>query len=266
MEYQAENRKTVRHYSQSGQGRSDSVKIAASVASLNPVKGELLVRLQFEPQNDLLDEDDLLINPVTVYTNSAAGKSEVTFRKGESMSPVDTTVALQGEVTQFPWDRYTGMLWICLASQKKGSDSEVTWAAVPFTLDLKAGIPGFTIDTAEAPPKTKGFSVDVVNFDVKRAPSSGAFSVFVMILIGLLTIVAFLAGFVVVVGGRKVEVAMLSWLGALLFALLPLRNAMPGAPPLGCLADYISFFWAEAITAATLISLILTWILRKPAQ
>jgi len=242
------------------------VKITASVASLDPVKGELLVRLQFEPQNDLLDEDDLLVNPVTVYKNSSAGKSEVTFKKGESMSPVDTTVSLQGEVTQFPWDRYTGMLWICLASQKSGLDGDISWAAVPFTLDLRAGVPGFTLETAEAPPKTKGFSVDVVNFDMKRAPSSGAFSVFVMILIVLLTAVAFMAGFVVVVGGRKVEVAMLSWLGALLFALLPLRNAMPGAPPLGCLADYISFFWAEAITAATLISLILTWIVRKPAQ
>jgi len=264
--YQAENRKTVSHYSQTGQGRSDGVKIMASVASLDPVKGELLVRLQFEAQNDLLDEDDLLVNSVTVYTNSAAGKSEVTFKKGESMAPVDTTVALQGEVAQFPWDRYTGMLWICMASQRNGSDGDTNWVAVPFTLDLKAGVPGFAIETAEVPQKTKGFSVDAVNFDVKRSPSSGTFSVFVMVLIGLLTVVAFLAGFVVVVGGRKVELAMLSWLGALLFALLPLRNAMPGAPPLGCLADYISFFWAEAIIAATLISVILTWVLRKPAQ
>ncbi len=261
--YRLESRQSVQHFSQTSQGRKDGVQITAHVVSIDPVKGELLLRLQFEPQSDLIDDDDLLINPVTVYTNSAAGKSDATFKKGESMQPIDMTLTLQGESSHFPWDRYNGILWLCLASQKESSGDDASWNAVPFTLDLKAGVPGFKIDTREVPQKNKGFSVALINFEVERARSAQSFSIFIMLLIGLLTFVAFLAGFVVVVGGRKVELAMFSWLGALLFALLPLRNAMPGAPPIGCLADYISFFWAEAITAATLIAVILTWILRK---
>jgi hypothetical protein len=41
-------------------------------------------------------------------------------------------------------------------------------------------------------------------------------------------------------------------MAATLFALIGMRNAAPGAPPIGSLIDYASFFWAEAIVAASL--------------
>lgn len=44
----------------------------------------------------------------------------------------------------------------------------------------------------------------------------------------------------------------MGWMAATLFALIGMRNAAPGAPPIGSLIDYASFFWAEAIVAASL--------------
>ena len=262
--YQREIRKVILHFSSTGKSHSDGVKITANVVSLDPVRGELLLRLQFEPQSDLLDSDDVLINAVTVYTNSTSGRAEVTFKKGESMQPLDVTMALDGESSQYPWDRYRGTLWVCLAAQKGSGGVTPIWKAVPFTLDLKPGVPGFKIGAQEVKQKDTGFSLVTVAFDVERARSSAGFAVFIMILIGLLTMVDFLAGFAMVVGGRKIDTTILGWLGAMLFAMLPLRNAMPGAPPIGCIADYMSFFWAEAITAVTLIAVVVTWVLRKP--
>jgi hypothetical protein len=261
--FQRETRKTILHFTSSKKGHNDGVKIMANVVSLDPVRGELLLRLQFEPQNDLLDNDDVLINAVTVYTNSISGRTEATFKKGESMQPLDVIMALEGESTRYPWDRYQGSLWVCVASRKDSGGSTPIWNAVPFTLDLKPGAAGFKIGAQEVKQKDKEFSLLTVAFDVERARSSTGFAVFVMILIGLLTIVDFLAGFVMVVGKRKIPPNLLGWLGAMLFALLPLRNAMPGAPPIGCLADYMSFFWAEAITAITLIAVVVTWVMRK---
>lgn len=261
--YHQESQKTVLHFLPLQPGRVDFVRVTANIASLDPVKGELLLRMQFEPQGKLLDKDDVLINAVTVYTNSAAGKSEITFKKGESMQPLDVNMSLQGDSSQFPWDRYTGLLWICIASQKKINGKSPSWSAVPFSLDLKPGITGFKIETNEVKQKDRGFSTAEIAFTVERSRSSFGFTVFIMVLIGLLTMAAFLAGFAVIVGGRKIEMSMLGWLAGMLFALLPLRNAMPGAPPIGCLADYMSFFWAEAIIAAVLIAVALTWVLRK---
>lgn len=155
------------------------------------------------------------------------------------------------------------MLWVCIASQKESKSKSLSWNAVPFSLDLRQDVTGFKIETKELKQKDRGFSIAEITFNVERSQSSLGFAVFIMVLIGLLTLVAFLAGFAVVVLGRRIEMSMLGWLGGMLFALVPLRNAMPGAPPIGCLADYMSFFWAEAITAATLIAVVLTWFVRK---
>lgn len=45
----------------------------------------------------------------------------------------------------------------------------------------------------------------------------------------------------------------LGWMAATLFALIGMRNAAPGAPPIGSLIDYVAFFWAEGIIAACLV-------------
>jgi hypothetical protein len=59
---------------------------------------------------------------------------------------------------------------------------------------------------------------------------------------------------------------MLTWLAALLFALIPLRNAMPNAPPIGAEIDVIVFFWAETVVALTLVTVLVTWLRQPSAQ
>jgi hypothetical protein len=64
---------------------------------------------------------------------------------------------------------------------------------------------------------------------------------------------------------NEVELAMFSFTAALLFAFATVRNAQPGAPPIGTYSDFISFFWAEVIIALCLVLLVFTWLLR-PAK
>jgi hypothetical protein len=70
----------------------------------------------------------------------------------------------------------------------------------------------------------------------------------------------------VAVGGRKLEPPLVGLLGALLFGFVAFRNAMPGTPPIGTLADFISFFWAEGLVAACLFVLVVIYLRRLPAQ
>ncbi|MFJ5234118.1 DUF4436 family protein [Kitasatospora sp. NPDC088391] len=50
----------------------------------------------------------------------------------------------------------------------------------------------------------------------------------------------------------------LGWMAATLFALIGMRNAAPGGPPIGSLIDYVAFFWAEGIIAASLTVAVVT--------
>ncbi|MDE3089868.1 MAG: DUF4436 family protein [Chloroflexota bacterium] len=101
---------------------------------------------------------------------------------------------------------------------------------------------------------------------IQRSGTVIAFAVFIMALKWLLALSALFVALSVAVRGRKVELAMFSWLAALLFALPPLRNAMPGVPPLGSFNDFASFFWAEGIVALSLIIIVFTWLKRASAK
>jgi hypothetical protein len=46
-------------------------------------------------------------------------------------------------------------------------------------------------------------------------------------------------------------------MAAMLFALVPLRNAVPGSPPIGSVIDFASFFIAAIIIAISLITSVL---------
>ncbi|MBN3511140.1 DUF4436 family protein [Mycolicibacterium septicum] len=43
-------------------------------------------------------------------------------------------------------------------------------------------------------------------------------------------------------------------MAALLFALIPFRNAVPGNPPIGSVIDFASFFIAETVISIALIA------------
>ena len=263
--YRAEGEKTVQKFSAANADKDTNVVVTANLVSIDPVKGDMVMRLQFDYEGDLVDDQGMLANATTVFTNSTAGKADAHYKKGESIQPQDVTLSLQGESSQFPWDKYTATLDITV-SHEKVVDGEKELVDVPVSVEMKAGLAGFRIEARELAQKGKKPPVSpTIVLDVQRAQSAMGFSVFIMCLIGLLTLMAFLVGLVVVVGGRKVELAMLGWFGALLFAMVPLRNAMPGAPPIGCVADFMSFFWAEAIIAVVLVAVVITWVCRKPS-
>ena len=55
------------------------------------------------------------------------------------------------------------------------------------------------------------------------------------------------------------------WLVAMVLALPFLRNALPGAPPLGVLADLFVFLWAEIAAVIALGLVVIMWARRGPS-
>jgi hypothetical protein len=58
---------------------------------------------------------------------------------------------------------------------------------------------------------------------------------------------------------------MFTFMTALLFALPAVRNLQPYVPPIGGLTDFLSFFWAEALVAGSLSTVVFCWLFRKKA-
>jgi hypothetical protein len=271
-----------------GAKHTDYIETVAKILSIDPIKGDASVRLEFIPHGNFAKEDGTLARNVKLDVNSSNGKQEISFEKGKRMTPTEAVLNMyDGEVSDYPFDRHKAelILWFTGKPDKpveKPKPAEETPAAepkpetkteapaesveedVPFTLDFTPTLAGFTIETA----KSKDSDDDYVNIEMSIARSSMVkfFSTFVMCLMWGVSIAVLLLVLSVVVRGRKVEIAMFSFIATLLFAFVTVRNSQPAVPPVGTLSDYLSFFWAIVILALCLLTIVLTWIIRPVAK
>ena len=148
--------------------------------------------------------------------------------------------------------------------KKEENGAAASEEEISIAVDFYGSIAGYRIEAA----KSEDSDDDYVGIDMKIARSSTVvfFSVFVMILMWGVTIAVMLLTLSIILHGRKVELAMFSFLAALLFAFAAVRNSQPGVPPIGTYSDFISFFWAEVLLALCLLAIIFIWLSRPAAK
>lgn len=184
---------------------------------------------------------DGLTENITIETNAL--RSSVTkFAKGDLFQTVIQDFALNGGITDFPFDRYKSFPSI----QVLGPDGQ------PLPLEVSvANIDAFFAVTPGLAPEQGWLNLAV---DARRSVPTIVFGVFVMVLMLGLAASAAVVAFYVVRTRQGVVYGAYSVMGALLFAMVPLRNAVPGNPPIGSLIDFAAFFIAEAVIAVSLIT------------
>lgn len=257
-----------KHFYEQAEKEDGYISVKATVVNVDPLKGDLVVRLEFVPEGSALDEDG--VSPkanLVLTTNASAGKAEFPFKKGEAMSPADVILRLRdGSINDYPNDKYQVNLEIIMS--EVNADKEGGFSQMPMAIEWKAEAPGYTLD-AELRPLAKDdrgrLDIADIRMDIHRTFTTRLFAVFLLALIWMLALCGGAVAMSVCVFNRKVELPFFQWLATLLFALLPLRNGLPGAPPIGSLPDYTTFFWAEAVIALSLVAVVLTWLGRKPA-
>jgi hypothetical protein len=237
-----------------GENRID---VTGRIVTADPLKGDIMVRLEFTPHGTLAGENGALARDLEFYVSSASGKNVHEFKKGKLMNPVEAVVEIyEGEPMDYPFDAHSAELSFAFQGAGGGNES------VPVAVELRGSVAGLRIDTEYAKANTPEHAV--IDISLERASTARFFSIFIMIAMwALVGGVVFLV-FRVLAGHRKIEISMFSFLGALLFAFPALRNSQPGTPPIGTLSDFLAFFWAEVIIALSLLSVVICWLVRGP--
>jgi hypothetical protein len=234
---------------------ADYVQADAKVMSVDPVKGEMSVRITFTPQGELADNGTLK-KELNLYVNSATGGLNRSFPKGKDMSPIDVTLDMQGMVTDYPFDTHQAYLEMLLNEVVKDGDP----TPVPMVLNFSGSVTGLKINADMDKDSSEYYSL--VNIQVERSDTTHIIIIFAMVLLWLITVTVLLMFLAVLLRGRKVEFGMFAFMAGFLFFFVAFRNAMPGAPPIGALSDYLSFFWGYAIISLSLVGLTMIWLFR----
>lgn len=247
---------------------ADGVNINLETAEFDPEANELTLRVELAPAGSYLnDAKDAFTFPLRMTTKNVTDGPVV--RDVTAGAPVGKDYfliyPLEGDQQEYPFDRYTysyqytdrGQDTIAAPLIKIERITGTGEQPVPVGL-LSAprdGLDGWTEHwnlTASGPTlKTK--------LVIQRSGGLLAFVGIILVLLVVIANLALLVAWSAFTGRRPVEPGYASWLAALLFALIPLRVNLPGAPPIGAWIDALVFFWVEVVMLAAMVIFIAAW-------
>ncbi|KAJ3237390.1 hypothetical protein HDU81_009488 [Chytriomyces hyalinus] len=186
------------------------------------------------------------------------GTKQVAFKANQPMLWQSVNIPIFGDFNFYPFDTLQSIITVSAIAGEN--------TTLPIGLVL-TGIPnGYNVVyTAYA---VDGFEAAGLA-DIGRNVTVRSFATLIMIIMWFLALasVTFAAGLQFF--GKKVEPPFVAFTIALLFAMPGIRNTMPAAPPIGCLADQMVLVWVMVILALCVlyyfVRLIMNIMPEKPA-
>ncbi|GAY18762.1 DUF4436 family protein [Mycobacterium sp. shizuoka-1] len=225
------------------QNNPNRVNVTVWISRVDAVTQALSVTVMgVEPAGSMADPQGAFAQDLTLTTR-AIGNWRAEIKAGDFPPDIEQKVTVDGAVTDYPFDSYTGTIEVHVFDAA-GTD-------VPMYLTVVNTDSFFSMSTSAGAAPNGG---TVVNVSMHRSAPTLAFAVFVMVLMLGLAVGAVVAAFYVLHWRRGLIFPACSMMAAILFALIPLRNAVPGGPPIGSIIDFGSFFIAEAVISIALIA------------
>ena len=201
---------------------------------------------------------------LTVIVAPTADGAPLTYPAGQPMTLRQVRIPTEpgsGYIRDWPFDHYRTSL-VVFTEDAAGT------ASVPVDVSFSGSVQGWHVSAVEADPDAPEGSLGrVYQIEMRRSLGVVLFgSAIVLVLISL----PFLALWVVINvyrGRRKFEPAFLSWIAALLFAVITIRNFLPGSPPAGSWVDIAVVIWVMiALTVALFFGVGSWWRFSRPQE
>ena len=87
--------------------------------------------------------------------------------------------------------------------------------------------------------------------------------IILMVMFGVLAVITVVAGWR---GRLELTISTAAWLTSSVFALIALRNALPGHPPLGSWMDVLAYFWVIATIMVMIGVTVVSLVVSKPEE
>jgi len=231
-----------------------ALEITAVLRNLDAYRGEVTLRLQFQPIGTLAGPRGL-VTPVRVVVLGATEGGQYDFAADTQMPSVQLTLPLTGSrVTRYPLDHYDTKVAVVAAT----SDD----VPVPISVTITANLNDFATRAAlqRASVRSNSFGA---TFSFRRNAASLVWSAILILIFWLVAAGAAMLTWMVIVDNFPIPIWVWAFLTGILFALPTLRNGLPGSPPYGSLLDWAAFYWGVTVVAASLVTLMTTWFRRQ---
>jgi len=244
------------------QGGGDATIVQLRLEELKPTANRLTVNVLVYPGISSYDNRfDVLATDVAVRLYPTSDLGDLHYPKGKAPAQLSTTVEAHGDVGNWPFDTYSTEPISADAFVGSGENIKKVPARVEVTGELDGWhVSVNRVHDPAALPTQRGSDNGNVVITLKRAKGPLIFDLGICLVLIALPTLALLVAIPMVLGRRKFLPPFATWYAANLFAIVPLRNILPGAPPPGSWIDQAIVQWV-LIGLVTAMSLyILAWI------
>ncbi|MFJ8626158.1 DUF4436 family protein [Kitasatospora sp. NPDC093550] len=220
----------------------DYLEVNVVLQRVDAAAQTLTTKVLVQPHGALRAPDEPLVpaQDVVVETTSLE-QTSLTYGAGRQIGAGTVVFSLlNGRITDYPFDSYRADI---------GFRATAGGRAVPVVMRVEESEPFFAF--RQGATETRDGVVGARE-RIGRSRSTFILAWFMMAAMWALALSALVAAWLIVRQRRGIIWPALSWMAATLFALVGMRNAAPGNPPIGSLLDYAAFFWAELLVAISL--------------
>ena len=236
--------------------KEDTV-VQLRVEELKTVANRLSVNVLVYPQESLIDQNSRVLTAdaaVRLYPETDLG--DLQYPKGKAPAQVATTIEAHGDPGNWPFDTYTtdeisGLVFTAGYHDK-------VWARIEVTGSLD----GWDVNVTrvhDAEDTENPSSLDNVIITLHRSKGPLIFDLGICLILISLPVLALWVAIPMVLGRTSFLPPFGTWYAAMLFAIMPLRNFLPGSPPPGSWVDQAIVLWVLIGLVVAMALFILAW-------
>jgi hypothetical protein len=244
------------------QGGGDATIVQLRLEELKTTANRLTVNVLVYPGISAYDNRfDVLATDVGVRLYPTSDLGDLHYPKGKAPAQLTTTIEAHGDPGNWPFDTYSTEPISADAFVGSGDNTK----KVPARVEVTGELDGWDVSVQRvhdpaALPTQRGSDNGNVVISLRRAKGPLIFDLFICLVLIALPTLALLVAIPMVLGRRKFLPPFATWYAANLFAIVPLRNILPGAPPAGSWIDQAIVQWVLIALVTAMSLYIFAWV------
>jgi hypothetical protein len=237
----------------------DDTVVSIRLDKLDTVANRLTVKVLVIPQKSEYNEQLRVLkddSSVRLYPENESG--DLSFPAGKAPAVVPTTLEANGNAGNWPFDSYTTDVISAEVLVGKGDARKY----VPARVEVEGHLDGWDVSVQrvhDPEDKEDPNSHDAAIITLHRAKGPLIFDLGICLVLFALPALALAVAIQIALGKRKFVPPFVTWFAAMLFAVIPIRNFLPGAPPPGAWIDQALVIWVLVALVGAMALYMVTW-------
>jgi hypothetical protein len=239
------------HIPAHGAPTSGGTTVTLDAVSMSNNYRELVGDLIIRPGPELVDPTtDGLKQDLTVAVTSATTPVRRTYSKGMLPGVFPVPLTLARDVEGWPFDSYdTGPITVELFTGPAQVPERANVTFVDRLTGWKVHVTRVNNANASSPYEVQ----------LQRSASTMVFAIVILCIFVAIAAVGLFVAIQTIRDPRRFQSPMTTWYAAMLFAVVPLRNALPGSPAFGSWIDLTIVLWVLVALVVSMLLYIAAW-------